>query len=143
MRENVFLANDVHSIDQVKSPPKYQDPGCPTMTCIIRDHRIEGFLLDLGSSVNLLPYSVYEQLGLGELKPTKITLQLVNRSIKAPWGIVEDVLVQVDKFYYLTDFVVLNTQSIVDSHAQNYIPIILGRPFLAIYDAIIYVRVFF
>ena len=49
-------------------------------------------LLDLGASINLLPYSVYEQLGLGELKPTPMTLQLADRSV-------EDVLVQVDKFY--------------------------------------------
>ena len=65
--------------------------------------------MDLGSSVNLLLYSVYEQLGLGELKPTKITLQLPDRSIKALRGIVEDVLVKVDKFYYSADFMVLDT----------------------------------
>ncbi|GFS44406.1 hypothetical protein Acr_00g0090150 [Actinidia rufa] len=140
VRENAFLAKDVHSVVQVKTPPKYKDPGCPTVTCVIGDHRIEGCLLDLGSSVNLLPYSVYEKLGLGELKPTRITLQLADRSIKAPRGIVEDVLVKVDKFYYPADFVVLDTQPIVDPHAQNHIPIILGRPFLATCDAIIHVQ---
>ncbi|RVW66650.1 hypothetical protein CK203_063608 [Vitis vinifera] len=57
-------------------------------------------LLDLGASVNLLPYSVYKQLGLGELKPTSITLSLADRSVKIPRGIIEDVLVQVDNFYY-------------------------------------------
>ena len=55
-------------------------------------------LLDLGASVNLLPYSVYKQLGLWELKPTTITLSLADRSVKIPKGIVEDVLVKVDKF---------------------------------------------
>ncbi|RVW20686.1 hypothetical protein CK203_112153 [Vitis vinifera] len=54
----------------------------------------------LGASVNLLPYSVYKQLGLGELKPTSITLSLADRSMKIPRGMIEDVLVQVDKFYY-------------------------------------------
>ena len=63
----------------------------------------------------------------------------MDRSIKAPKGIVEDVLVKVDKFYYLADFVVLDTQQIVDPHARNHIPIILGRPFLATCDAIIHV----
>ena len=70
---------------------------------------VEKALLDLGASVNLLPYLVYKQLGLGELKPTSITLSLADRSIKIPKGIVEDVLIQVDKFYYPIDFVVLDT----------------------------------
>ena len=140
VRENAFRVKDVQSVVQVKTPPKYKDPGCPTVTCVIGDHKIEGCLLDLGSSVNLLPYSVYEQLGLGELKPTRITLQLADRSIKAPRGIVEDVLVKVDKFYYPADFVVLDTHPVVDPNAQNHIPIILGRPFLATCDAIIHVR---
>ncbi|RVW11789.1 hypothetical protein CK203_089779 [Vitis vinifera] len=66
-------------------------------------------LLDLGESVNLLPYSVYKQLGLGGLKPTTITLSLADRSVKIPRGVIEDILVQVDKFYYPVDFVVLDT----------------------------------
>ena len=80
-------------------------------------------LLDLGASVNLLPYSVYKQLGLGELKPTSITLQLADRSVKIPRGIVEDVLIKVDKFYFPVDFIVLDTQPVENAHAQ--IPIIL------------------
>ena len=56
----------------LKTPPKYKDLGSPMVTCIIGNHRIEGCLLKLGSSVNLQPYSVYEQLGLGELRPTRI-----------------------------------------------------------------------
>ena len=90
--------------------------------------------MDLGASVNLLPYSVYKQLGLGELKPTYITLPLANRSVKIPKGIVEDVLVKVDKFYYPVDFVVLHTEPI--AVGPNHVPIILGRPFLAISNAI-------
>ena len=71
---------------------------------------MEKTLLDLGASVNLLLYSMYKQLGLGELKPTSITLSLRDRSIKIPNGAVEDVLIQVDKFYYPVDFVVLDTE---------------------------------
>ena len=63
--------------------------------------------------MNLLPYSVYKQLGLRELKPTFITLSLADRSMKIPRGIIEDVLVQVDKFYYPVDFVVLDTDPVV------------------------------
>jgi hypothetical protein len=68
--------------------------------------------LDLGAIVNLLPYSVYLQLGLGDLKPTTMTLQLADRSVKIPWGIVEDVLIKVDKFYFPVDFIVLDTKPV-------------------------------
>ena len=88
--------------------------------------------------MNLLPYSVYKQLGLGELKPTNITLSLADRSVKIPKGIVEDVLVKVDKFYYPVDFVVLDIEPI--ENGPNHVPIILGRPFLATANAIINCR---
>ena len=64
-------------------------------------------LVDLGASVNLLSYSVYVELGLRELEPTNITLQLADHSVKIPRGIVKDVLVQVDKFYFLVDLLFL------------------------------------
>jgi hypothetical protein len=68
--------------------------------------------LDLGASVNLLPYLVYVQLGLGELKPTSTTLQLADRSVKISQGIVEDVVIKVDKFYFPLDFIVLDIKPI-------------------------------
>ena len=92
----------------------------------------------LGNQCQLLPYSVYKQLGLGELKLTSITLSLADRSIKIPKGTVEDVLIQVDKFYYPYDFVVLDTEPV--AMGTNYVPIILGRPFLATSNAIINFR---
>ena len=88
-------------IFQHKTPPKYKDPGCPTISCTIGDYIMEHALLDLGASVNLMPFNVYKKLGLGELKPTLITLQLVDRSIREPRGIVEDVLVKIDNFIIL------------------------------------------
>ena len=94
--------------------------------------------MDLGASVNLFPYSVYVELRLGGLEPTNITLQLANRSVKIPRGIVKDVLVQVDKFYFLVDFVVLDTQPVVNQGTQ--FPVVLGRPFLATANAIIHCR---
>ena len=117
---------------------KYKDPGSPTISVNIRGTCIDKALLDLGASVNLLPYSVYKQLGLGELKPTNITLSLADRSVKIPKGIVEDVLVKVDKFYYPVDFVVLDTEPI--AVGPNHVPIILERPFLATSNAIINCR---
>ena len=75
---------------------------------------------------------------LGELEPTNITLQLVDRSVKIPRGIVKDLLVQVDKFYFPVDFVVLDTQHVGNQGTQ--FPMILGRPFLATANAIIHCR---
>ena len=85
-----------------------------------------------------MPYSVYVELGLGELEPTNITLQFADRSVKIPRGIVNDVLVQVDKFYFPVDFVVLDTQPVVNQGTQ--FPVILGRLFLATVNAIIHCR---
>ncbi|KAH9744096.1 hypothetical protein KPL70_003541 [Citrus sinensis] len=101
-------------------------------------HTIENALLDLGASVNMLPYSVFVKLGLGELHPTPVVLQLTDQSTKIPRGIVEDVLIQVDKFYFSIDFIVIDTQPIQDS--RKHILIILARPFLATVDAPIQCR---
>ena len=82
--KKAFLTEQVSAIIQCKTPVKFKDPGCPTISVNIGGTCVEKALLDLGASVNLLPYSVYKQLGLGELKPTTITLSLVDRSIKFP-----------------------------------------------------------
>ena len=136
--KKAFLPEQVSSLIQCKTPVKYKDPGCPTISVNIRGICVEKALLDLGPSVNLLPYSMYRQLGLGELKPTSITLSLAGRSIKIPKGTVEDVLIQVDKFYYPVDFVVLDIEPV--AAGANYVPIILGRQFLAASNAIINCR---
>ena len=138
IEKRAFLTEQVSAIIQSKNPVKYKDPGSPTISVNIGGTCIDKTLLDLEASVNLLPYSVYKQLGLGELKPTNITLSLVDRSVKIPKGIVEDVLVKVDKFYYPVDFVVLDTEPI--ESGPNHVPIILGRPFLATANAIINFR---
>ena len=136
--KKAFLTEQVSAIIQCKTPVKYKDPGCPTISVNIGGTCVEKALLDLGASVNLLPYWRYKQLGLRELKPTSITLSLADRSIKIPKGTVEDVLVQVDKFYYPVDFVVLDTEPA--AIGANYVPIILGIPFLATSNAIINFR---
>ncbi|RVW37778.1 hypothetical protein CK203_101711 [Vitis vinifera] len=84
--KKAFLTEQVSAIIQSKSPVKYKDPGCPTISVNIGGTHVEKALLDLGASVNLLPYSVYKQLGLGGLKPTTITLSLADRSVKIPRG---------------------------------------------------------
>ena len=85
----------------------------------------ERTLCDLGASINLMPLSIFKLLGLGEARPTIVTLQLADRSLKHLRGVIEDVLVKVDKFIFPSDFIVLDMEDDKD------IPIILGRPFLA------------
>ena len=138
INKKAFLTEQVSSIIQCKTLLKYKDPGSPTISVNNGGTCIDKALLDLGASVNLLPYTTYKQLGLGELKPTNITLSLADRSVKIPKGIVEDVLVKVDNFFYPVDFVVLDTEPMAESTHQ--VPIILGRPFLATTNAIINCR---
>ena len=94
IEKKASLTEQVIAIIQSKTPVKYNDPGSPKISVNIGGTCIDKALLDLGASVNLLPYSVYKQLGLGELKPTNITLSLADRSVKIPKEIVEDVLVR-------------------------------------------------
>ena len=136
--KTTFLTKQVSSIIQHKTLVKYKDPGSPTISVNIGGTCVDKALLDLGASVNLLPYSLYKQLGLRELNPTTITLFLADRSMKILKGIIEDVLVKVNKFYYLVDFVVLDTEPVAEG--TNRVPIILGRPFLATSNAIINCR---
>ncbi|XP_010247584.1 PREDICTED: uncharacterized protein LOC104590568 [Nelumbo nucifera] len=108
-----------------KLPQKLKDPGSFTIPCTIGSLKINKALCDLGANINLMSYSVFKKLGLGEPQPTRVALQLPDRSIKHPRGIIEDVLVKVDKFIFPVDFIVLDMEEDVD------VPLILGRPFLA------------
>ena len=114
---------------------KYKDAGYPIISCTIGTTVIDKTLLDLGASVNLLPYSVYQQLGVDELKPTKITLQLVDRSVKVLKGEIDDVLIKVGEFIFLVDFIVLEITPVENPHGQ--ILVILGRLFLVTSNALI------
>ncbi|GJY41657.1 DNA-directed DNA polymerase [Tanacetum coccineum] len=114
-----------------KLPPKEKDPGSFTIPCDIGDLHINNALADLGANISLMPYSIYEKLGFGEPKPTRMSLELADRSIKYPRGIAENVLIKVDKFVLPIDFVIL------DMREDSKIPIILGRPFLATARAMI------
>jgi hypothetical protein len=137
VKKKAFLAEQVYVILQNNNALKYNNPGCPTISCFIGEYKIERALLNLGASVNLLPYSVFQSLNLGELKPTSVTLLLADRSVKVPREIIEDVLVQFDKFIYHVDFIVLDTQPV---KACKLFPNILGRPFLATSNTLINCR---
>ncbi|RVW83746.1 hypothetical protein CK203_045983 [Vitis vinifera] len=138
LSKKAFLTEQVSAIIENKAMVKYKESGLSYHLSPDWKFIRERALLDLGASVNLLPYSIYKQLGLGELKATTITLSLADRSIKVPRGVVEDVLVQVEKFYYPVDFVVLDTEPL--KKGMNSVPIILGRPFLATANALINCR---
>jgi len=136
--KKVCLTEQVSSILQCRLLIKYKDPGCPTISCTIGVSHFEKALLNLGASVSLLPYSVDLQLGLGELRPTSMTLQLADRSVNIQRGIVEDVLIKVDKFYLPMDFIVLDTEPVQKVGVQ--ISVILGRSLLATANALINCR---
>ena len=123
--ETVNLIEECSVILQRKLPQKFKDPGSFTIPCTIGNAIFEWALCDLGAIINLMPLSIFKRLGLGEARPTTVTLQLADRSLKHPIGVIEDFLVKVDKFIFPADFIVL------DMEEDKEIPIILGRPFLA------------
>ncbi|GJU50100.1 DNA-directed DNA polymerase [Tanacetum coccineum] len=114
-----------------KLPLKEKDPGSFTIPCDIGNLHIDNALADLGANISLMPYSMYEKLGLGEPKPTRMSLELADRSIQYPRGIAKNLLIKVDKFVLPIDFVIL------DMREDTRIPIILVRPFLATARAMI------
>ncbi|GKB92617.1 DNA-directed DNA polymerase [Tanacetum coccineum] len=116
-------------LNKLQSKEKY--PESFTIPCDIGQLHIDNALADLGASISLIPYTMYEKLGLGEPKATQMSLELVDRSIQYPRGIVENVLIKVDKFVLPIDFVIL------DMPEDSRVPIILGRPFLATARAMI------
>src|SRR3954464_13715010 len=129
--ETVMLTEESSALLKNKLPPKLRDPGNFSIPCTIGNIKFTNALCDLGASVNILPYSLFKKLNIGEVKPTQMTLQLADRSVIHPRGIVEDVLVKVDKFIYPVDLVVL------DMAEDRSIPLILGRAFLKTARAII------
>ncbi|GJR64275.1 reverse transcriptase domain-containing protein [Tanacetum coccineum] len=113
-----------------KVPEKLEDPGKFLIPCALQELDRTNALADSGASINLLPHSIYKQLGLGAFKPTRMTLELANRSVTHLMGIAEDVVVRVDVIF-LADFVVVNFEP------DPRVPIILGRPFLRTAKALI------
>ncbi|GJY93876.1 reverse transcriptase domain-containing protein [Tanacetum coccineum] len=107
-----------------KLPEKLGDPGKFLIPCNFPGMDVCHALADLGASINLMPLSFWKKLSLPELTPTRMTLELADRSITHPKGLAEDVYVKVGKFHFPTDFVVVNFE------ADPRVPLILGRSFL-------------
>ncbi|KAI5339912.1 hypothetical protein L3X38_019185 [Prunus dulcis] len=124
--DKVVLTEQCSAVLLHKLPPKKKDPGSFNISCAIENFNFKSALIDLGASINLMPFSVFQQLGQGDLKPTSIILQLADRSITYQRGVIEDLIIKVDNLYLPADFVVLD----MDEDLQT--PIIFGRPFMAI-----------
>ncbi|XP_070003543.1 uncharacterized protein [Nicotiana sylvestris] len=116
----------VHSI-----APKLEDPAAFTIPCTIGSADFAKALCDLEASINLMPYSVFKTLAIGQPRATSMRFQMADRTLKRPLGIIDDVLVRVDKFILPADFVIL------DYKVDYEVPIILGRPFLATGKALV------
>ncbi|KAL4303616.1 hypothetical protein GQ457_10G009870 [Hibiscus cannabinus] len=93
-----------------KVPAKKIDPGSFTIDCLIGHNYPTKALCDPGASINLMPKSAFQKLGIGEAKPTTVMLQLADHSFVQPEGKIEDILVKVDKFIFPADFLILDYQ---------------------------------
>ncbi|KAK5825663.1 hypothetical protein PVK06_020521 [Gossypium arboreum] len=114
-----------------KLPNKLKDRGSFTIPCLIGSLDVNNALADLGASINVMPYKMFKQLGLGKPKQTRMSIQLADKTIRFPRGIIEDVLEKIDKFIFPVDFIILDIEE--DSNTL----LILGRPFLATAKTII------
>ncbi|CAN6453991.1 unnamed protein product [Victoria cruziana] len=135
--ECVMLSAGTSSLLQRRLPPKLEDPGAPIIPCMLGDIHVERALLDLGASVNVLPGCFYDAFQLEGLKPINMTIQMADRSVKRPRGVLEDVLIQIEDLIFPVDFIVLDMEGV---DAEHQTPIILGRPFLATANACINCR---
>ncbi|GJV35810.1 DNA-directed DNA polymerase [Tanacetum coccineum] len=128
---SVKLSEECSTIIQRSLPQKEEDPVSFILPCLIRPLAVKNALADLGASINLMPHSLFRRLGISKLKPTKMSIQLADRSIKYPIGVCENLLVKISKFIFPVDFVVLEMDE------DELVPIILGRPFLTTTRAVI------
>nr|GFA22483.1 reverse transcriptase domain-containing protein [Tanacetum cinerariifolium] len=127
---NTPLNENCSAVILKKLPEKLRDPGKFLIPCGFSELKCKA-LADLGASFNLMPLSVWKNLGLPDLIPTRMTLELANRAICTPDAIARDVFVPVGKFTFPADFVV------VDYESDPRVPLILGRPFLRTVHALI------
>ncbi|XP_022880734.1 uncharacterized protein LOC111398006 [Olea europaea var. sylvestris] len=132
--ETVMLTEECSTRIQKKLLPKLKNPGSFAVPCTIGEVYFDKALCDLGASINLMSLSVFRKLGLVEAKVTTVTLQLADRSLTHLRGIIENVLVKVEKFIFPVDFLIL------DMEEDKDIPLILNRPFLATGRALIDVQ---
>ncbi|XP_074290684.1 uncharacterized protein LOC141617388 [Silene latifolia] len=129
--ETVALTEGYSAYLQNRTPPKLADPGSFSIPCHIGLQLIDNALCDLGASVSVLPLSLAKRLGFTKFHCTNMTVQMADRTLSRPLGVLQDIPVQIGRFLILVDFVVL------DIPEDNHTPIILGRPFLHTAQAVI------
>ncbi|PIN19322.1 hypothetical protein CDL12_08003 [Handroanthus impetiginosus] len=125
--ERISVGENVLAILQRKLPPKCKDPGMFSIPCKIGSIRIEKAMCDLGASINVMSLSIYSSLNMGPLKETGIVIQLADRSIVYPEGVLEDVLVQINGLVFPANFYVLN---MTEDNSPHSTQILLDRLFL-------------
>jgi len=123
--DRIVVEGNCSAVIQRILPPKHKDLGVVTIPCFIGEVVVGKALIDLGASINLMPLSMCRRLREIEIMPTRMTLQLVDRSIARPYGVIEDVLVKVKHLIFPVDFVVIDIEEDAD------IPLILGLPFMS------------
>ncbi|XP_016206544.1 uncharacterized protein LOC107646915 [Arachis ipaensis] len=133
-KKTIVFTEECSAIIQKKLPQNMKDHGSFRIPCIIGDISIEKALSDLGASINLISFAMMKRMRIEEAKPTRMALQLADRTFKFPHRVVEDLLVKVGEFIFPTDFVVLYMEEVANAS------IILGRQFLAVTRAIIDVQ---
>ncbi|XP_057775304.1 uncharacterized protein LOC130994276 [Salvia miltiorrhiza] len=136
--EKILVSELANSIIQQPLPPKQRDPGSFVIKIALGNGKEATGMLDLGAGINLMPYSIFIQLELGDLKPTRMCLQLADRSVRYPCGIIEDVLVNVGGLIILVDFVVLEIGEVHENGVEH--TLLLGRPFMATTNTLIDVK---
>ncbi|XP_076947745.1 uncharacterized protein LOC143619782 [Bidens hawaiensis] len=134
MPKQVDLTANVSSVLTGILPPKLQDSGTPIIPYQVGDFKMTRALLDLGAGVSILPGSLYDQYDFGPLRKADTTAILADLTLKLPRGIVTDVILMIEDFYYLVDFLVLDYVTIDQKRQLN---VILGRPSLATANALI------
>ncbi|XP_015955084.1 uncharacterized protein LOC107479465 [Arachis duranensis] len=130
-KETIMLTEERSAVIQRGIPPKLKDHGSFFLPCTIGSLTIDKALCDLGASINLIPYSMMRRLCIEEVKPTQMSLELMDKSLVFPRGVIENLLIQVGIFIFPADFMIL------DLGEEGSDSIILGIPFLATTRAII------
>ncbi|XP_071712511.1 uncharacterized protein [Rutidosis leptorrhynchoides] len=108
--KKVELTEHLSAVVSGTLPPKFKDPGTLLIAVTIGNVNVKKALLDLGASINILPFCLVDRFELDLMKRTNIIIQLADQSIKTPRGILEDVIVKVEDFYYPVDFVVMDIE---------------------------------
>ena len=108
--EEVKLNARCSAVIQHQLPPNEKGPGSFILPCSIGRLFVKNDVADLGASISIMPFSMYKRLDLGPIKPVSMTIEMADRTVSIPKGIVENMLVKIDEFTFPVDFVILDTE---------------------------------